>query len=135
MQVVGRESQVLNSVSVAFFDHRVNIAGEAQEAADSLKNDDVFSILFSSRDLLDLGKWQVVGSASPLIPRTKLPYENLRPNGFIGAKVIGSGNVAKFLNAFYALHPWDDWFSPHYLDGLLVVADKKPKTLIYKNAV
>jgi len=46
--------------------------------------------------------------------------------------VIGSAIVNEFLNAYYALQPWDDWKDPHYLDSLLVSPDKKPTKLLYK---
>src|SRR2546425_13607 len=75
-QIVGREAAVLNSVSVAFFDRRYD-SPEAAADSDPPDPNDVFSVVFATRDLLDLGHWRVVGHHSPLIPEAMLPYENL----------------------------------------------------------
>jgi hypothetical protein len=40
-----------------------------------------------------------------------------------------------FLNAFYGLTAWDDWFDPNYLDEFLFDITKKPKKLIFKNTI
>ena len=52
--------------------------------------------------------------------------------GWVGAKVIGSGNVNKFMNAYFGLSLWDDWHDPTYLDRLLVSPEKRPAKLILK---
>jgi len=131
-QIVGREASAMNSISVAFFDRRLDSPNEAVNAAASVNANDAFAILFVTRDQLDSGKWQLVGCLEPIIPQAMLPYENLRQTGFVGAKIIGSGIANKFLDAFYALRPWDAWHNPNYLDGLLISPAKKPANLIYK---
>jgi hypothetical protein len=130
-QIVAQERQALNSVTCAFFDIRVRDEREVK-ALSVLPTDRVFSILFVSRDLLDRGVWRVVGRLPVAIPQDQLPYEHLRAKGWVGATVTGSGIVSKFLNAYYALAPWDDWKDPAYLDRLLVSPDKKPVRLILK---
>lgn len=131
-QIVGREASAMNSISVAFFDRRVDSPKQAVEAASSVSANDAFAILFVTRDQLDSGKWQLVGCFEPIIPPAMLPYENLREKRFVGATITGSGIVNKFLDAFYALRPWDAWHNPNYLDGLLISPAKKPSNLIYK---
>ncbi len=128
-QVVGQEAEVLNSVTSAFFDQRIP---SASEWTGILPVQKLFSVLFVTRDLLDSGVWRVVGRQPIRVPRDVFPYEQLRQAGFVGSKVIGSGIVAEFLNAFYRLVPWDDWKDPHYLDSLLISPDKKPSNLLLK---
>jgi hypothetical protein len=44
-----------------------------------------------------------------------------------------TGNAAlaeDFLNAFYALIPWDNYYIPEYLDKYLIDISKKPKNII-----
>src|ERR1039457_7178468 len=118
-QIVGRETSVLNSLSCAFFDFRVSDPNDV-DCIRELPTDKVFSVLFVTRDLLDSGHWKVVGSRPVSVQKELLPYEGLREKGFVGAKVIGSRNINEFLNAFYGLHPWDDWKDPQYLDKLLI---------------
>jgi hypothetical protein len=68
------------------------------------------------------------------IPRNQFPYENLRKKGsWVGVTVYGAGNVEEFLNAYYGLRAWDDWYHPAYLDGLLLSPDKKPTRLMFKS--
>ena len=94
----------------------------------------MFSVLFVTRDLLDDGVWRVIAKRPVAIPRSQLPYESLRQNGYVGAEVNGSGIVNEFLDAFYGLGPWDDWHDPTYLDQLLVSPEKKPSRLVFKNS-
>jgi hypothetical protein len=129
-QIVGREAEVLNSVSVALFDTPVH---EPEGAADlHLAKESVFAVLFATRDLLDRGRWKVVARRPVEIPREWLPFERLRATGWIGAKVIGSGIVEEFLHAYFGLVPWDDWADPKYLDSLLLTPAKKPPTRVLK---
>lgn len=66
----------------------------------------------------------------PKIPRRYFPYENLRKEDWVGAKVIGSRIVSKFLEAFYRLRAWDAWKDPTYFDRLLVAPEKRPADVI-----
>jgi hypothetical protein len=124
-QIVGREPEVLNSVSVALFDQRVDRAEEAIDG--DLSESRAFSILFSTRDLLDGGAWKVVGACPVEIPPARMPFEHVRVGGFVGAKVIGSGIVRQLVDAYFCLAPWDDWYDPQYLDKLLVSPDRLPQ--------
>jgi hypothetical protein len=55
-----------------------------------------------------------------------IPFQHLRGSGFVGATVEGSAVVEKFVDAFYGLAPWNDWYVPDVLDNLLLCAEKKP---------
>ena len=132
-QVAGREASVLNSVTIAFYDYRYDSVQEA-EKVDSLERGKAFSVVFSTRESLDSGDWHVVGNRAIAVSIDDMPYENLRSSSFVGAKVIGSGILDEFLNAFYALMPWDDWKDPQYLDRLLLSPSKKPLHLIFRKA-
>lgn len=123
-QVVGREPSVLNSVAIALFDAKGRWS--QGEALPPLDMPNVFSALLATRDLLDSGRWIVLGKKAVGLAPEQRPYENLRESGFIGAKVRGSANVEEFVNAYYGLMPWDDWYVPNYLDDFLVSPDKKP---------
>jgi hypothetical protein len=129
-QIVGQERQVLNSVTCAFFDWRIKSSSEIAQIS-KMPTDKLFSLLFVTRDLLDAGIWAVVAHCSIGVPTQMLPFENLRKGGFVGAKVFGAGNVIKFLNAFYALSPWNQMKDPNYFDKFLVSPEKKPAKLIW----
>src|SRR5215471_2046593 len=117
--------------SFAFFDHRTDHPEEAMET--NLSSSGVFSVVFATRDLLDSGAWRIVGRRPVELPSEMFPYENTREAGWVGAKVIGSGNLNEFVNAYFGLTPWDDWKDPTYLDKLLISPDKKPKKLLLKS--
>jgi hypothetical protein len=127
-QIVGREAEVLNSVSVALFNQRVD---RPEKAIDGDRSEShAFSILFATRDLLDSGVWQIVGTRPVEIAPSRFPFESTRPAGFVGARVIGSKIVGELASAFFGLVPWDDWHDPHYLDKLLVSPDRIPPNRI-----
>jgi hypothetical protein len=126
-QVIAYEPLVLNSASCAFFDQRLRSPECPLPELSRL-----FSTVLTTRDLLDSGRWKVVASHPVQVPREKFPFEPLRHDRFIGAKVIGSRNVEEFMNAFCGLTFWDDWADPNYLDRLLISPTVKPKNLLYK---
>ena len=128
-QIVGREAQVLNSVTCAFFESRLAEGVTPIEADSALGR--LISILFCTRDLLDSGRWKVVGNRSVELKKKDMPYENCRSKGWVGAEVEGSGIVEDFLNAFHGLQPWDAYKDPNYFDKLLLSPKKKPHNLIY----
>jgi hypothetical protein len=130
-QVVADERESLGCASCAFFDLRIKEESELKEMS-ALRKDRAFSVLFVTPELLNYGVWRVVGRLPVSIPKNERPYEYLRNKGWVGAEIIGGGIVEEFLEAYYALGPWDDWYDPAYLDGLLLSPDKKPKRLIFK---
>jgi hypothetical protein len=67
------------------------------------------------------------------VPEHLFPGGQSRSRGWVGAKVIGSANVADFLAAYHCLVPWDDWKDPSYLDHLLIGPEKKPTNVLLKH--
>ena len=130
-QIIAQEPEVLNSVSVAIFDARIEGVADARDI--SLESEAVFSTVFTTRDLLDSGDWPIIENGEVVVPRSLFPHKDKRSTGFVGAKVIGSGIVNEFVSAFYGLVPWDDWKDPHYLDALLLSPEKKPANVLLKS--
>lgn len=128
-QVLRRVPQALNSVLSSYYDHRV--ASVAPVAAATLLAETPISIQFTTPDLLDDGRWVVVGQAAPMHLDMLKDLDELERNQFVGASVRGSANMAAFLNAFYGLEPWDAFADPLYLDKLLLHPERKPSRLVY----
>lgn len=127
-QIVGQEPDALNSVICAFYDFRLQ---PNREMPNALPAERVISILFVTRDLLDSGDWSIIGHTEPANLRLiSASLEDSKQKKFVGVKIIGSGNVIRFLNAYFGLAPWDDWSDPNYLDGFLISPDKKPNNLV-----
>ena len=132
-QIVGEEPKALNSVICAFYDMRCDDF-ESAPSCEGIRKDRLISIQFITRDLLDYGEWKIVSWRKPIeVGQTKL-IKNSRRKHFVGTKIIGSGIMCKFLNAFYGLHPWDACHDPNYFDNLLVDLSKRPSRdrLIFK---
>lgn len=121
-QVLSIEPEALNSVVCAFY--RTKIAAPAMPA--QLPNDDLLSVLFVTRDLLDSGDWRVLGQMSPISVSPYLDLSAARNSGFVGVKVIGSGIVQTLVNAVHQLAPWNSYKDPQYLDRLLISPELKP---------
>ena len=124
-QVIAYEPQMLNSVSCIFSDLRLWSSGEIPTRS-------IIASLFTTHDLLTKGRWKIIGQAPISISRDDHPFEHLRPQRWIGAKMIGSGIVEDFMNAWFGLHPWDDWADPCYLDRLLFRDRTRPDNAILK---
>jgi len=114
-QVVEIQKEVLNSITCAFFD--------VNERFLELKDFDLsspISIQFVTKDLFNNGTWQRITNRKVYFKEEIFPYRKTMSNGWIGAKVIGSGNIRKFLSAFYGLRPWDEMHDPNYYQKLLL---------------
>lgn len=123
-QVIAHEYELLNSAAVAFFDWKEVWTEHSVVPQPSL--DSIISVVHVTVDLLDSGRWRVVSHAAASPFAHLMPYEQLRLKGFVGGKVHGSALAESFLNAFYGLEAWDDWYLPDYLDSFLISPDKKP---------
>lgn len=131
-QIIGRERDLMRCATVALFDERFSSLEEARSLA-ALEPARLYSVLFVSVNHLESGQWPIVRNQPAAVDSRLNPWEHTRAQGFIGAKVIGSGIVTKFVNAFYGLRPWDAWKDPNYLDSLLISEQAKPlDRLIFK---
>lgn len=127
-QVIAHEKRTLHSASCAFFDQRVGSIEEGQTLTLELAR--CFSALLVTPDGLDEAVWPVVGNRPILLPKKLWPFEELLSKKKMGARVHGSGVVNDFLDAFYGLRPWDNWYKTDFLDEMLLSPEKKPKNLI-----
>ncbi|TBM16186.1 hypothetical protein EYY86_07790 [Hafnia paralvei] len=129
-RVVGFEPEALNSAICAFYAHRVDSIPNMEL---NLSEDELISVLFVTRDLLDSGDWQVFSHCSDEFQLNKyIDLYSLRNEEFIGVSSIGSGIIIKLMKAYYKLGIWDNFYDPNYLDSLLISPDKKPKDVILK---
>lgn len=119
-----------NVVRCALYSERIENGAAFEGCRSRIHEETLIALLATTRDLLDEGRWEVVGAGTATIDMRRRPHEALREKGWIGARVVGSGIVEDFLNAFFCLEPWDAWKDPNYLDSLLVSPEKKPKRLI-----
>jgi len=114
-QVVEIKPEVLNSLTCAFYDIRVK-----EVTAKFSKLPNPISIQFVTKDLFVSGMWVRSGNKKVNVSRSQLPYRNTEKNGWIGAKIIGSGIVKNFLSAFYQLRAWDEMADSKYYENLLM---------------
>jgi len=125
-QVLAFEKQMMNSVSCAFYDIRFPSADGIQLPSD-LPSASIIAVLFTTHDLLRRGAWNIVGRLPVVLEQRYFPYEHLRGSGgWVGATMHGSGIVVEFLDAYFGLRFWDDWYDPEYLDELLFQGRQRP---------
>jgi Immunity protein 26 len=95
------------------------------------KKEDLISLIEVFKENLDYGEWRVIGNKPILIPKENYPNEQYKHKNGAGATTYDPGLAEDFLNAFYGLEPWDDWYDPNFLDEFLIDLSKKPANLIY----
>lgn len=128
--LAGEPLAMRNSAICAFFNQRVEATSKAGHV--TRKSDEVFSVLWVTRDLLDNGVWQVFANTKPLDVHKFFPdIDERRNNSFVGTKIYGSGIARRFLNAYFSLSPWDALAEPHYLDKLLLDPKMRPAGVIF----
>jgi hypothetical protein len=130
--VIGQvlDFRFINCVRCAIFDEVFDKLD--QIALDNIcKITDLISLVEVTREQLDYGSWLIIGNREVEVPHTKFPNEQYKDTNWIGATTFDASLLEDFVNAYYALIPWDDWHDPNYLDRFLVDKNKKPKKLIY----
>jgi hypothetical protein len=126
-QVLSHEARAMNSVICAFSSIRFE---NVPDHLGVIPDEGLIAVLFTTRDLLDSGRWHVVNSG-PIVPWGRfLNIQELRSKGYVGVTVRGSLIVADFLNAYHKLIAWNGCHDPGYFDKLLVSPDRKPPQLL-----
>ncbi|HEX3025336.1 MAG TPA: hypothetical protein VHP12_09005 [Chitinophagaceae bacterium] len=94
------------------------------------------SLIEVTKEQIDFGVWKVLGNKPTDIPISRHANEQYRSSNpykdGVGSKIYDAAIAEDFINAFYALSPWDDSHDPEYYDKMLVDKRKKPHHLIYK---
>ena len=129
-QIIDADLDTLNSVLVALTD--LTVPPGATEAR-SVPLSSIIAVPFVTADQLQSGAWPLMGHSTPPDPQQFFDLRGLKQRGLVGATIRGSAVVANFLRAFHGRIPWDFYYRPDYLDGLLVSPDKKPKHLLWKH--
>jgi hypothetical protein len=119
-----------NAVSCAFFNIRIGMPHPPKWAF--LTAEDIVGVATVIPSHLDRGIWHLFGRGPVLLPRDQWPNEATRSKHWVGSIVYTGAIVEDFLNAYYALTPWDKYLDPNFLDELLISPLKKPTNLMYK---
>lgn len=128
-QVVSYEAEAMNSVICAFFLSCGELHLIRTEEA-SVEN--LLSIMFVTRDLLDSGGWPILASGRPIEVGRFLSVDQIRKNGFVGVKITGSSNASAFMNACFGMLPWNGMHDQHYFDKMLVDPNRRPGSIVLK---
>ena len=124
-QVLETAPIVMNSITCAFFDRRLS-ALDSAPVADAFTKSSVLSCQFVTRDAFGRGRWIRIGNGPPALTEEDLPFRETARGGWVGAKVVGSGIMASFLNAYFGLRDWREMKDPTYYDQLLFGARSGP---------
>ena len=116
-------------VRCAFYEEKYTSVHEIN-IAEVCKNEHLISLIEVTRVFLDSGMWMIIGNKEINISKEKYPNEQFRDKQWVGAVTSDAGLAEDFLNAFYGITAWDNWFDPNYLDGYLIDPLKKPKNRI-----
>lgn len=124
-QVLSIEKEALNSVICSFYKIRIR-ENESFDPKDLTKSN-LIAIQFVTPDLLNMNVWKVVGNAEPKYLDSFIELNAIKDQNFVGAKIVGSAIIRKFLDAYHGLEPWDMMHDIHYFDKLLISPKKKPE--------
>lgn len=131
-QVVELAEDALGSVLCAYYGS-IFLPGDAPDAS-ALTSDDVISVQFTTADQLRAGKWPIVGVGLAPDPNAFMDFQGLKERGYIGADIIGSAIVVKFLSAFHGRVPWDCYYRPDYFDDLLLTKGRRPRLAFFEGS-
>jgi hypothetical protein len=127
-QALGIMGDFVNVVNVALLDQRFS----GPDSAPPPDAEKLFAVVSTTRDLLDNGRWIVVGHADLLVEKGKWPNEQFARKGYVGAETQGSAIIGNFLAAYYGLFPWNGYNDREYFQKLLISPSKRPPNAALK---
>lgn len=123
------DQRMINTVRIALYNEIVEFPEKVtSDQLCNLKN--LISLIEVTKEQLVYGVWRIIGNKTTNIPYSEFPNEKFRLSKWVGSTVYDAGLAEDFINAYFSLKPWDDWFNPNYLDKFLIDINKKPKHLI-----
>jgi hypothetical protein len=123
------DQRMVNTVRIALHDEIIESL-EGNDFNNFCNISNLISLIEVTKEQLTYGVWKILGNKLIDIPISKYPNEKYRSNKWIDSTIHDAALAEDFLNAFYSLRPWDNWYDPNYLDEYLVDITKKPKNLI-----
>lgn len=123
------DQRMVNTVRIALYNEVIEFP-EKVEIDQLCDSNNLISLIEVTKEQLVYGIWRIIGIKLTNIPIIEFPNEKFRLNKWVGSSVYDAGLAEDFLNAFFSLKPWDDWFNPNFLDEFLVDINKKPKNLM-----
>lgn len=130
-QVIQYDKRGLPGYSLGLFD--LPFESHQERTNTNLSFDKCFSILIGTTECFSRNSnWKVIGNQNLIIPKKYYPYERLRKSNKPGCILHNKSAIDEFVNAYYGLLPWDNYYKSDYLDGMLLSLEKKPLNLIYK---
>ncbi len=124
------DQRMVNTLRIALFDEIFEVL-ENIKVDEICDNNKLISLIEVTKVQVDYGVWKIIGNKKSLIPIGDYPNEKFRKSNFVGSIVYDAGLAEDFVDAFYSLAPWDNWYDPNFLDEFLVNKIKKPRNLIY----
>jgi hypothetical protein len=125
----------VNMLRIALYDEVIDNLNNVDIEA-LCRESDLLSLIEVTKEQIDFGAWVVVGNKPTSIPVSRHANEQYRSvdpyKDGVGSEILDAAIAEDFMNAFYGLHPWDDWYDPEFYDKMLVDKSKKPTHLIYK---
>jgi len=118
-----------NTIRIALYDEVIDNL-ETIDVHKLCYRPDLISLIEVTKEQVEFGVWKIIGNKKSDVPISMHPNEQFRSQKWIGSSVYDAALAEDFVNAFYALIPWDDWYDPNFLNELLINIDKKPKNLI-----
>jgi hypothetical protein len=127
-QVLDVTKHVMNSVLCAVF----TLRGMRPRVDAFLPEEKAMvAVQFVTPDSLKRHLWPIIRNDEVLIdPGRYLALVELASKKWIGAKIIGSGNMNNLMDAYFGLRPWDDQHDPNYLDKLLAPGVPRPSNAV-----
>ena len=73
----------------------------------------------------------VIDRVEPFDPNQYIAFDLLRANGYIGAKILGSAIIMKFISAYLGHYPWNCYYKDDYFDEFLLYPENKPEHVYF----
>jgi hypothetical protein len=121
--------KALNSVLCGFYD--LKIESENELNMEDLNEKNLIAVQFVTPDLLKEGHWGIIENMTPVEPNNYLNLNELKSNGYVGAKIRGSCNIRKFMSAYLGVYHWNCFFKDDYLDDFLLYPEHKPERIYF----
>lgn len=101
-----------------------------------IPDNNIISAIFITEESLNKGFWPILlqGCVNRTVLEKYFPNIDKVENGdIVGITTEGSAIIDDFIQAYFGLKAWNDWYESDFLDKeILISPDKKPDNVIYK---
>lgn len=112
-QIASDTKSEIGALYCYLFNERID--GEEGCGQTAVAASDVISASFITPELIEYQQWKICSNKSVSPHPALRQIDELRRQGFVGARIVGAGNVSDYLDTYHGVMSASRWPDPSYV--------------------